>query len=169
MPVQSLEASDFHHLNAASGWLGLGCPNDAREELGNLSAEKQLHPAVLELRWLISCREKNWADALTIADQELKAAPESASGWLHRAYSLRRVNEDGLIVAWHALLPAAEKFPQEPVVAYNLACYACQMNEMVNARTWLHRAIKVGNREEIKKMALADDDLKPLWTEIHEL
>jgi hypothetical protein len=95
--------------------------------------------------------------------------PETAAGWLHRAYALRRVNEDGLIVAWHALLPAAEKFPSEAVVAYNLSCYACQMNEMVTARTWLHQAIKVGRKEEIKKMALADEDLKPLWSEIQEL
>jgi len=43
------------------------------------------------------------------------------------------------------------------------------MNEMVTARTWLHQAIKVGKKEEIKKTALADDDLKPLWNEIHEL
>ena len=164
-----METGDLHHLNAASGWLGLGCPDDAREELGNLSAEKQLHPAVLELRWMISRHEKNWTEALAIADWELKAAPDSAAGWLHRAYALRRVNDDGLIVAWHALLPAAEKFPQEPVIAYNLSCYACQMNEMVNARTWLHRALKVGGREEIKKMALADEDLKPLWPEIQEL
>ncbi len=164
-----METSDLHHLNAASGWLGLGCPDDAREELGYLSAEKQSHPAVLELRWMISSAEKNWAEALIIAELELKAGPDSAAGWLHRAYALRRVNDDGLIVAWHALLPAAEKFPDEPVIAFNLSCYACQMNEMVNARTWLHRAIKVGNREEIKKMALADEDLKPLWPEIQEL
>ena len=147
----------------------MGCPNDAREELGKLSAAKQTHPAVLDLRWLIASQEKNWPEALAIAEAELKIAPESASGWLHRAYALRRVNEDGLIVAWHALLPAAEKFPNEPIIAYNLSCYACQMNEMVTARTWLHQAIKVGKREEIKKIALADDDLKPLWNEIHEL
>ena len=167
--MHDLQATDLHHLNAASGWLGLGCPNDAREELGKLSAAKQTHPAVLDLRWLIASQEKNWPEALAIAEAELKIAPESASGWLHRAYALRRVNEDGLIVAWHALLPAAEKFPNEPIIAYNLSCYACQMNEMVTARTWLHQAIKVGKREEIKKIALADDDLKPLWNEIHEL
>jgi uncharacterized protein HemY len=169
LSVHDLQATDLHHLNAASGWLGLGCPKDAREELGKLSATKQSHPAVLDMRWLIASHEKNWTEALSIAELELKVAPDTASGWLHRAYSLRRVNDDGLIVAWHALLPAAEKFPSEPVIAYNLSCYACQMNEMVTARTWLHQAIKVGKKEEIKKMALADDDLKPLWSEIQEL
>lgn len=167
--MDTLEASDLHHLNAASGWLGLGCPADARAELDQLPPASQTLPFVLEMRWLICSAEKNWAEGLAIAEQELQKTPDNASGWLHRAYALRRVNNnDGLIVAWHALLPAAEKFPEEPIIAYNLSCYACQMNEMVNARSWLHRAIKVGNREAIKKMALADDDLKPLWQEIQE-
>jgi len=37
------------------------------------------------------------------------------------------------------------------------------------ARTWLQCAIQSGNKNAIKKMALADDDLKPLWQEIAEL
>ena len=98
----------------------------------------------------------------------MKTAPEESSGWLHRAYALRRVREGGLTQAWDALLPAAEKFPAEPVIAYNLSCYACQMEQLDNARTWLHRAINTGKKDAIKKMALADDDLKPLWKEIQE-
>ena len=66
-------------------------------------------------------------------------------------------------------MPAAEKFPGEPVIAYNLSCYACQLQQLDQARTWLKRAIASGQKENIKKMALADDDLKPLWAEIREL
>jgi hypothetical protein len=40
---------------------------------------------------------------------------------------------------------------------------------MDTARTWLKRAMDVGDREAIKKMALADEDLKPLWPEISQL
>jgi hypothetical protein len=64
------------------------------------------------------------------------------------------------------LLPAADKFPSEPVIAYNLGCYACQMNQLIAALGWLQRAIGAGHKEAIKKMALEDDDLKPLWPEI---
>ena len=66
-------------------------------------------------------------------------------------------------------MPAAEKFPTEPVIAYNLSCYACQMQQLDAARVWLKRAIKIGGKEELKQMALADEDLKPLWPEIEEL
>ena len=72
----------------------------------------------------------------------------------------------GLDQAWDALLPAAEKFPSAAVIAYNLSCYACQMNQLDVSRHWFKRAVKIGDRETIKKMALEDDDLKPLWAEI---
>lgn len=169
MPVQVFEISDIHHLNAALGWLGLDCPADARAELDAVSSAQQLHPAVLETRWLLCAHQKTWRDALVVADQELAVAPNAASGWLHRAYALRRVDGGGLTLAWDALLPAAEKFPAEPVIAYNLSCYACQLNKLDASRAWLKRAAAIGGKEIIKKMALADDDLKPLWPEIENL
>ena len=124
---------------------------------------------MLEARWLLCVHEKNWREALAVAERELAVAPGDASGSLHRAYALRRVAGGGLAQAWDALLPAAEKFPAEPVIAYNLACYACQLHELNAARDWLQRAIAAGSKEAIKKMALADDDLKPLWAEIETL
>ena len=166
--MQTLEPPASHHLDAAIGWLGLGCADDARAELEEIAAVHQLHPDVLEVRWTLCAHEKRWADALTIAELELQAAPEDSAGWLHRAYALRRVREGGLPQAWDALLPAAKKFPGEPVIAFNLSCYACQMQQLEIARTWLHRAINAGKKDAIKKMALADDDLQPLWKEIHE-
>jgi len=167
--VQPLEPPDSHHLDAAVGWLGLGRADDARMELDLISAAQQQHPAVLDVRWTICAREQRWSDALEIARAELAAAPGSCSGWLHQAYALRRVPGGGLSQAWDALLPAAEKFPKQPVVAYNLSCYACQMQQLDRARHWLERAIQTGGKDAIQKMALADDDLKPLWAEIRKL
>jgi Flp pilus assembly protein TadD len=167
--VHKLEPPDSHHLDAAIGWLGLGCVADAREDLAKLSAESLNHPDALEVRWMLCVREARWDEALEIARLELKLVPEDSSGWLHHAYALRRASVGGLVLAWGALLPAAEKFPAEPVIAFNLSCYACQMHQPDVARTWLKRALKIGGKEPIKQMALADDDLKPLWPEINEL
>jgi predicted Zn-dependent protease len=164
--MQPLEPPDSHHLDAATGWLGLGRADDAQAELNSISAAQQQHPDVLDVRWMIYAHEKRWSDALEIARAELAAAPGGCSGWLHQAYALRRVAGGGLSQAWEALLPAAEKFPKEPVVAYNLSCYACQMQQLDLARLWLQRAIKIGGGDAIRKMALADDDLKALWAEI---
>ena len=167
--MKQLAPPDTHHLNAAIGWLGLGCADDARDELNLISADRQNHPDVLEVWWTLCVHEKDWLDALKIADLELQSAPDDAGGWLHRAYALRRAQDGGLPKAWDALLPAAQQFPKEPVIAYNLSCYACQMQQFDLAREWLRRAVKAGKKEVIKQMALADDDLQPLWTEIKNL
>jgi predicted Zn-dependent protease len=167
--VKTLEPPDSHLLAAAIGWLGLGCAADARAELANISAANQNHPAVLEARWTISAQDQKWQEALLIACAELVTAPNDAAGWLHRAYALRRVREGGLMQAWDALLPAAKKFPTEPIIAYNLSCYACQLQKLDMAREWFVRAVAAGKKDLIKKMALADDDLQPLWSEIKGL
>ncbi len=167
--MNKLEPPDAHLVDAAIGWLGLGCADDARAELANISEANQNHPAVLEARWTISAQDHKWQEALLIACAELVTAPNDAAGWLHRAYALRRVTDGGLAQAWDALLPAAKKFPAEPIIAYNLSCYACQMHKLDAAREWFVRAVAAGNKEVLKKMALADEDLQPLWTEIKGL
>jgi len=169
MGVQNLDLldlADIRRLNAALGWLGLGSVADARDELDAIPAAYQSHPAVLEARWLLYAHEKKWPDALAAAEREMEVAPHIAAGWLHRAYALRRVDGGGLPQAWDALLPAAEKFPTVAVIAFNLSCYACQLGQLEAARDWLRRALKTGGPDVIKKMALEDDDLKPLWPEI---
>jgi tetratricopeptide (TPR) repeat protein len=167
--VQRLEPPDSHYLNAAFGWLELGLGEDAKAELKLISRENQRHPDVLEVRWTIYAAERKWDAALEVARKLLSHAPERADGWLHHAYALRRAPEGGLDKAWDALKPAAEKFPKEPIIPYNLSCYACQMQQLSEARLWLKRALKIGGKEKIKQMALADPDLEPLWEEIRQL
>jgi Tfp pilus assembly protein PilF len=166
--MQTLEPSDIHRLNAVYGWLGLNSLADARAELEAMTPALQSHPSVLEARWVICVHEENWRDGLIAAEREVALLPDESAGWLHRAYALRRVAGGSLKQAWDALLPAAAKFPTEPIVAYNLSCYACQMNQPDNARVWLQRAVEAGGRKTIQKMALADVDLRPLWPEIEK-
>lgn len=164
--MQPIEPPDTHHLSAAMGWLELGVPAEAESELGKISAGRQSHPDVLEVRWLMLAQMKRWKEAVAVARVLITGAPNRCSGWLHQAYSLRRVSPDGLQQAWDALLPAHDKFPREPTIAYNLSCYACQMGQLEQARAWFRRALKIGDQEKIKQMALDDSDLEPLWQEI---
>ena len=167
--MTELEPPDSHHVSAVLGWLGLGLVAEARDEITKISLTNISHPAALEARWSVAVHEKNWDEALQIADMETRAAPGDAGAWLHRAYALRRVRAGGLVAAWGVLAVAAKKFPDESVIAYNLACYACQMKDLDRAREWFFRAMRLGGKTEIKKMALDDEDLKPLWTEIGKL
>lgn len=167
--MEPLEPPDTHYLSAAVGWLELGNLREAKTELAHIQAAKSNHPDVLELRWLLCAQEKSWEPALEIARELVRCAPGRASGWLHQAYALRRVPSGGLEQAWDALLPAYEKFPTEPVIPYNLACYACQMQQLASARLWLERAVAIAGKSRIHRMALADPDLEPLWTEIRKM
>jgi len=157
---------DAHYWSAAICWLELGNLAEARAELEHISTAARNHPNVLEVRWLISAEQQRWEEALEAARALLTVAPERSSGWLHQAYALRRVPQGSLQQAWDALLPAYEKFPKESTIPYNLACYACQMDQLDTARTWFKRALAIGGEERIQIMALGDPDLKPLWDEI---
>jgi Flp pilus assembly protein TadD len=157
-----------HSLNAVLGWLELGNTREARAELRALPAEYREDTNVLDLAWLLDAREGNWDGALEVAERFLEARPECALAWLHRAYALRRASHGGLEQAAEALRPAAELFPDEPVIAFNLACYACQLDDLEGARRWLKESIRRGEDGEIRAMALADRDLERLWPEIQK-
>jgi hypothetical protein len=166
--MPNLGPPDVHFLNAAIGWMELGNLREARRELLEMKPALQLHPDVLEVRWSIAVGAENWQEALESARALIQVAPERHSGWVHQAYALRRVPEGGLKTAWQALLPVFDKFPKEPIISYNLSCYACQLGQLDAARVWLKRALVVGKKEPIKEMALEEPDLKPLWDEIRQ-
>jgi predicted Zn-dependent protease len=167
--MQKLEPPDTHCFSAAIGWLELGNVKEAKAELAHISAERQEHPDVLEVRWTIAAEEKRWEEGLQAAQALLRCAPKRSSGWLHQAYALRRIPGGSVQEAWDALLPAFDKFPKQPTIPFNLACYACQLRQLEVARDWLKRAMAVGGKEKIKRMALRDPDLEPLWEEIPRL
>jgi len=167
--MADLEPPDTHYVSAAIGWLELGNLVEARKELDLVQAPHKTNPDVLEVRWALSAKEENWEEALQLARELIHAAPGRSSGWLHQSYALRRVPEGGVKKAWAALLPVFDKFPKEPIISYNLSCYACQMQQMEAARVWLKRALFIGGKEKYKRMALHDHDLEPWWDEIKKL
>jgi tetratricopeptide (TPR) repeat protein len=165
----TLEPPDSHHLTAAVGWMELGNSAEAILELDLISEEHRRSPEVLELRWLVLAERKDWASALKVAAELIDASPERPAGWLHRAYAARRAPGGSIQAAWEVLRPAADKFPREELIPYNLACYACQMLRLDEARAWLRQALATGDRERCRSMALQDEDLRPLWQEIQNM
>ena len=166
--MQQWEPPDSHYLLAAAGWLELRNYDEAKAELSRIDSALSQHPDALEIWWAIHAGEKHWAEALETARLLINRASDRASGWLYQAYALRRAAGGGLQAAWDALLPALEKFPDEPIIPYNLSCYACQVGQLDQARKWFKLAVKIGGNDSINKLALADPDLKPLWAEIRK-
>jgi predicted Zn-dependent protease len=165
--MRELTPPDNHHLNAATGWLELGNHAEAKAELIKISSASRENPEVLELEWRICAAEKSWPDALEAARRLVQTDPDNVSGWIHQSYSLHELKRTK--EAFDLLLPMVEKFPDISTIPYNLACYACQLANLDEARQWLATAIKIRSKEEIRKIALIDPDLQPLWEEIKQL
>ena len=165
--MKQLELYDLRHLEAADGWLGLGNHIEADEELEQITPENRAHPAVLEIRWQIYAKAKKWNAALVIASALTQSVPEHPLGWVHRAYSLHEPKQTE--EARENLLRVVDKFPEDPIMRYNLACYECQLGRLEQAKSWLEKAFGVGDPKKVKLMALEDPDLEPLWREIGKI
>jgi len=164
--VKPLEPPDVHHLRAAQGWLELGNWREAGDELKNIAGPLLGHPAVLQVRWGIDAAANRWDAAVEVARTTAKSYPDMPDGWIHWAYALRRL--EGIPEARRVLIGVVDKFPREFIIRYNLACYACQLGHLMDARAWLEKARKLAGRHDVRAMALDDPDLEPLWKEIRE-
>lgn len=165
--MTELSHSDLHHLRAAEGWLELGNAREAQTELDCLSAAIQGRVEVLQVRWDILAKFKSWEECFMVAARIIELAPDEVLGWLHRSYALHELKRTA--EARDLLLPAVKRFPKVETIAYNLACYECQLGDLGSARSWLHRAMKLHDPSELRSRALEDADLKPLWDEIRAL
>lgn len=86
-----------------------------------------------------------------------------AFGPLHLAHALRKL--DRTKEARDALLPAADKFPDEWRIAYKLACYCSWLREFDDAQEWFKNAM-ANDEDTVKRAGIGDPDLKPSWDSI---
>jgi tetratricopeptide (TPR) repeat protein len=161
--VKPLEPPDSFHLSAAVGWLELGNWREADEELEKIAPALRAHPDVLEIRWAIHAKAGKWEQCVDIGNDLINADAENSSGWIHRSFALHELKRTQ--EAADLLVPAAALFPEEWLIRYNLACYACQLGDREEAWKWLKMALSLGDAKQVKLMALNDPDLKPLRTE----
>jgi predicted Zn-dependent protease len=162
----TIEPPDCHHLSAAMGWLGLGNWREAKAELDQISAENRRAPAVLLAEYDVCATAKDWGHAAEVANAMVDVIPDSAAIWLSYAYAVRRKPGGDVKQARAILTKAEESFPGESMIAYNLACYECQLGNMDVARDWLDKAMARGDAKQIRALALKDSDLEPIWTEL---
>src|SRR5947209_7287044 len=128
MSATTFSPADQHHLSAAEGWLDLGDWRSANDELENVTPELRARPEVLALRWRVYSEAGHWELALAVAETLCDLTPGDVNVWIHRSFALHELKRTAEAEA--ALLPAAERFPKEPTVFYNLACYACVLGRV---------------------------------------
>jgi hypothetical protein len=155
---------DAVHLEAAEGWLMLGDVQEASVELRRIRSEFQQHPLVLEVQWRKCEAAGETEAACTISRRLCEMAPDQVRYWICHANSLRRYR--GALAAAELLKMTAERFPNEPIIFYNLACYLAQLGLWQESCNWLLRSFEAEGGEEFKVIALVDPDLRPLWENI---
>jgi predicted Zn-dependent protease len=162
-----LGLNDQRQLTAAEGWLELGDWVEANEELERITPEMRTHPFVLRVRWSIYAKAKKWEMAAEVARGMTVMLPDNSFGWKHWAYALHELKRTK--EAWGVLIPIADKYPDDYIISYNLACYACQLGNRKEALQWIDKAIDLAGKKDIRLMALDDLDLEPLWPDISEI
>ena len=163
----NLTESDKFHIRAAEGWLELGNHLEANEELENVTATLRSHPEVLSLRFQIYSKAEKWDYAAEIARTISEMLPDNPYGPFHLAFSLHELKRTK--EAYAVLIAVVDKFPEEHLMRYNLACYSCQLGNVKEAYQWLEKAIDLAGKEDIRQAALDDPDLEPLWVDIAEI
>ena len=154
-----LEHPDNQHLNAAQGFAALGMYQEGNAELEQIDPFCRALPEVLQVRLEIYRGASQWELMQQVAKKLAeydRNEPQWVVSW---AYATRRA--ESVEAANKLLTDAVKRFPEEPIIEYNLGCYACQLEDLETAREHLKRAFTL--QPKCREMALADDDLEPLW------
>jgi len=147
-------------IQRAQGWLELKLPLEANEELDEVQPQLRAHPAVLKLRYQVYADAKQWQMAFEIANTLNRELPQDEFGGVHAAVALYRMGKTR--EAKELSLDVAGRFPKDWAVRYNLACYCAQLMEFDAAQEWFKAAMEL-NEMPVKRMAVDDPDLEPLW------
>lgn len=165
--LRKISPENKHALKAALGWLELEQFDEATKEVSKIDSQFQNTPEILNLRWQILSKSRDWEEALLIAREFVHQHPQTSTAWIHLSYTLHELNRT--LEARDHLLNAREKFPHNPLIVYNLACYSCQLKDTEVAMQWIQEAMALKEKAEILRMALEDKDLEPLHERLSEL
>ncbi|HEY5706905.1 MAG TPA: hypothetical protein VIS96_15180 [Terrimicrobiaceae bacterium] len=144
---------------ASSGYLELGMLEDAEKELEEIAPGDKNRNEVLGIRVALYMAGKKWNLAAAIASHLVKVEPENAGWWINLAYSVRR--SESVEKAEAILLRAQGIHPKDALIAFNLACYASVTVRFEEAKARLQHAIALD--KGVRALAIADEDLRPLW------
>ncbi len=148
------------HLSYALGYLQLGLVAAAREELAALPPETLTTPAVLAVRLEIAMADETWEEVITLAPDLVAHDATRERPWVAWAYALRE--RERIEEARETLLAGARLVTEpSPLVDYNLACYACLLGDLPEARRLL--AGVVARDRSWREVARTDSDLAPLF------
>jgi Flp pilus assembly protein TadD len=127
--------------------------------LEEIAPEDKNRNEVLGARVNLYMAAKKWDMAAAVASHLVKVDPETAVWWISLAYAVRRT--ESVEKAEAILLRAQAIHPKDAMIAFTLACYASVTGRFEEAKERLRHAIDLD--KDIRRLAIGDEDLKPLW------
>lgn len=142
-------------IRAASGWLELGMPEDALNELKTLRKEDSKMPKVLQLKLAAEMAREDWDAASQSAINLCELDVDEPDYFLSAAYCLHELGLTDQAMKW--LLRGPDALSEMAVYHYNLACYLWKLNEKERARNHLSKAVEMDG--DLMDSARDDEDL----------
>ena len=142
-------------IRAASGWLELGMPDDALEELNGLEGDDRCSRKALELELAARMAKGYWKDGSATALELCAQNIDEPDFFLSAAYCLHEAGETG--EAMKTLLRGPRALEGLPVYHYNMACYMWTLGDKDGAKEHLGKAIEMD--ESFLESARSDRDL----------
>lgn len=148
------------HLSYALGYLQLELVDEAREELSALSQEFLATPPALAVSLEVAMADNAWDEVIALAPELVGHDAAQERPWVAWAYALR---ERERVAEAQETLMAGSRLIRDPspLVAYNLACYACLLGDADEARRLL--AVVFARDKSWREVARDDPDLAPLF------
>lgn len=112
----------------------------------------------MEFKLRLLERAQQWSDAAALAAKLAASHPNEARWFVAWAFAKRR--SDSLETASKILSEAASLHPKDPLIQFNLGCYAAQRGDLTTAQSYVRKAIELDHGME--KLAHEDPDLEPL-------
>jgi hypothetical protein len=155
----AIQTSIASVLRRTYGWLELGCPNEASEELEQLPDTLHSTREVLKLKCNILSTARNWNELRVLSSTSAMYFPQEPAfveDWAWSEHKQGRTSD-----AYSILALSAEKYQKTWRTAYFLACFAYALKRVREATEWLGLAFLLHNSPaQLKSRALREEDFR---------
>ena len=155
----TLRSSIAKTLHQTHGWLELGCPKEAFDELENLPDSLHTSREVLKLKCDILNTAQDWPELKVMSATSAMYFPQEpafAEGWAWAEHKEGRTAD-----AYSILVQASARYQKTWRTAYFLACFAYALNRVREATEWLSLAFLLHTTpSQLKTRALTEHDFR---------
>jgi tetratricopeptide (TPR) repeat protein len=125
----------------ARGYLALGLPAAAAQELGRTVASDRGAPEVAEVWIDLHLERRAWRRLAGVAESLRNTHPERERGWVFGAYAARELGrvEEAAAIA----VAGAKRHPGNALIRFNLGCYLSLLGDLDGAERQLREAVRL--------------------------